>query len=56
MLKVKTALEQLMEERRKSIQLKTALDKANADIEYVAMMADIELEEPETEAGNDGAE
>lgn len=48
MFSVKTVIEQLIEERKKNIQLKNTLEKTSADLEYVAMMADIEIED-ETE-------
>ena len=42
-----------MKERKKNLQLINALEKLVADVEYVAMMADIELEEEaEEEDGN----
>lgn len=56
MFKMKTVKEQLHEVRRENIRLQTALDKTNADVEYIAMMSDIELdagETEETEAEND---
>ena len=40
---------QVLEERQKNAQLQSALDKAVADLEYVAMMTDVELEEDENE-------
>ena len=43
----KSTREQLLEERRKNVQLQAALDKTNSDVEYIAMMTDIELEEDE---------
>lgn len=41
---VKTEKEQLREERQKNERLTAALAKANADLEYIAMMADIDLD------------
>lgn len=53
----KSTREQLLEERRKNAQLQAALDKTNSDVEYIAMMADIELEEDEEmEVEDDGSE
>ena len=37
--------EQLLEERRKNAEIEAALAKATADLEYVAMMSDIEIED-----------
>lgn len=45
----KSTREQLLEERRKNAQLQAALDKTNSDVEYIAMMTDVELEEDEVE-------
>ena len=36
--------EQVMEERRKNAALKTLLDKNSSDIDYIAMMCDVELD------------
>lgn len=38
---------QLMEEKKKNAELQAKLEKTNADIEYLAMMTDVELEETE---------
>ena len=43
MFKMKTVKEQLHEVRRENIRLRTALDKTGADVEYIAMMTDVEL-------------
>lgn len=43
----KSTREQLLEEQRKSAQLKAQLLKTNADLEYLSMMADIEMEQEE---------
>lgn len=40
---------QLMEERKKSIAVKIQTEKNTADIDYLAMMSDIELDTGETE-------
>ena len=45
--------EQVMEERRKNAALKALSDKNTSDIDYIAMMCDVELDEEETEAIND---
>ena len=47
MFKYKGVNEQLLEERKKNASLQAKLNKANADIEYLAMMSDIELEDEE---------
>ncbi|MBR0425825.1 MAG: hypothetical protein IJK01_06875 [Clostridia bacterium] len=55
----KSTKEQLLEERRKNAQLQAALEKTSADVEYIAMMTDVELEEDEpmeTEVENDDAQ
>ena len=49
MFKFKSTKEQLIEERRKNAVLQSALEKTNADVEYIAMMTDIELDEAESE-------
>ena len=36
--------EQVMEERRKNAALKALLDKNASDIDYIAMMCDVELD------------
>lgn len=38
---------QLLEEKKKNAELQAKLAKTNADIEYLAMMTDVELEETE---------
>lgn len=38
---------QLLEEKKKNAALQAKLAKADADIEYLAMMTDVELEETE---------
>lgn len=48
MFAYKTYKEQLHEEKRKSALLQSNVEKANADIEYIAMMTDIALDD-ETE-------
>lgn len=56
MFKYTSLKEQLVEERKKSTLLKEQTDKNASDIDYIAMMSDIELdsgETDETEAEND---
>lgn len=53
--------EQMIEERRKNAQLRAEFEKINADVIYIAMMSDVELEteeetEEETEVKNNGNE
>lgn len=50
----KSIREQLLEERRKSARLEAELNKTNADVEYIAMMTDVEIEDEETEVQDDG--
>ena len=45
MLKVKTVLQQLIDERKKNAFLLIKLEKLLSDMDYVAMMCDVELEE-----------
>ena len=47
MFEMKTLEKQTLDLRRENAKLRTALDKANSDVEYVAMMAGIELETDE---------
>lgn len=49
MFKFKDVKTQLLEERKKNAELQAKLAKTNADVEYIAMMTDIELEETESE-------
>jgi hypothetical protein len=53
MFRYKSIHEQLFEERRKNAKLQAQIAKANADLEYIAMMADIDIEEDETEVTGD---
>lgn len=53
MFKYKGVNEQLLEERKKNASLQVKLNKANADIEYLAMMSDIELEDEEVNINED---
>lgn len=49
MFAMKTVKEQALDLRRENIRLKNALEKTKADVEYIAMMSDIELDSSETE-------
>ncbi len=49
MIKVKSVLQQLIDERKKNASLLFRLEKLLSDMDYVAMMCDIELEEEENE-------
>lgn len=49
MIKVKTVLQQLIDERKKNAVLSGRLEKLISDMDYVAMMCDIELEEEDDE-------
>ena len=40
---------QLLEEKKKNAELQAKLAKTNADVEYIAMMTDVELDETESE-------
>lgn len=44
-----SAREQLVKERQKNVAMQAQIAKANSDIEYLAMMADIEMEQEEDE-------
>ena len=43
----KDTKKQLMEEKKKNAEWQAKLAKTNADVEYIAMMTDVELEETE---------
>lgn len=49
MFEYKDIKRQLLEEKRNNAKLQAKLAKTNADIEYIAMMTDVELEEAESE-------
>lgn len=53
MFQYKEIRAQLMEERSKTALLQAELEKANANIEYIAMMADIELDEENEASDNE---
>lgn len=42
-----SAREQLVKERQKNADMQAQIAKANSDIEYLAMMTDIEMEQEE---------
>lgn len=44
-----SAREQLVKERQKNSAMQAQIAKANSDIEYLAMMTDIEMEQEEYE-------
>ena len=44
MFGMKTIKEQALDLRRENIRLRTVLDKTGADVEYIAMMTDVELD------------
>jgi len=52
----KSTRELLLEERRKNASLQAELAKTNADVEYLAMMADVEMEETEEQEVNEDGE
>jgi hypothetical protein len=56
MFRYKSIHEQLFEERRKNAKLQAQIAKANADLEYIAMMTDVDIEEDETEVTDDDDE
>ena len=45
MLKVKTVLQQLIEERKSNAVLSGLLEKLLSDVDYIAMMCDVSLGE-----------
>ena len=53
MFGMKTLNEQALDLRRENAKLKTDLDKTNADIEYIAMMTDVELDTGSDETEED---
>lgn len=52
MFGIKTIKEQALDLRRDNVRLRTELEKTNSDVDYIAMMSDIELDNSE----NDEAE
>ena len=53
MFKYTSLKEQLVEERKKSTLLKEQTDKNASDIDYIAMMSDMELDSGETDETED---
>lgn len=53
MFKMKTVREQALDLRRENVKLRIELEKTTADVEYIAMMTDVELDtgSDETEEG-----
>lgn len=49
MFKYKSLNQQLIDERKKNVALKEQVDKNASDIDYIAMMPDVELDMDETE-------
>jgi hypothetical protein len=49
MFAMKTIEEQVLDLSCENVKLKSALDKTEADVEYIAMMTDVELDSDETE-------
>ena len=49
MFDFKSTHKQLLEERRKNAQLTAKLNKTTADVEYLAMMTDVEMEEDDAD-------
>ena len=49
MFAFKSIREQLIDERKKSAELQSAITKTNADMEYIAMMTDVDIETDEPE-------
>lgn len=49
MFKFKTVLEQIIDERKENTILCAKLEKVLSDVDYVAMMCDVELEEEKDE-------
>ncbi len=49
MFKVKTILQQLIDERKKNIVLSSEIEKLLSDVDYMAMMCDVDLEEEDDE-------
>lgn len=49
MFEYKSLKQQLIDERNKNVVLKAQSDKNTSDIDYIAMMSDIELDMGETE-------
>ena len=53
MFEMKSIQQQALDLRRENVKLRIELDKTTADVEYIAMMTDVELQTEETEAMED---
>ena len=53
MFAMKTVREQALDLRRENVRLITELEKTNADVEYIAMMTDVELDTGSDETEED---
>ena len=53
MFAMKTIKEQTLDLRRENIRLKAELEKTTADVEYIAMMTDVELDTDNDETEED---
>lgn len=56
MFSFKSTREQLMEERQRSAALQSEVEKSSADIQYIAMMTDVDLDEGVEEVNFNGEE
>ena len=53
MFAMKTIKEQTLDLRRENVRLKAELEKTTADVEYIAMMTDVELDTDTDETEED---
>ena len=53
MFKMKTVREQALDLRRENVKLRIELDKTTADVTYIAMMTDVELDTGSDETEED---
>ena len=53
MFAMKTVKDQLLDQRRENVRLKAELEKTTADVAYIAMMTDIELDTDNDETEED---
>ena len=53
MFGMKTIKEQALDLRRENVKLRIELDKTTADVEYIAMMTDVELDTGSDETEED---
>lgn len=49
MFEMKSIQQQALDLRRENIRLRTELEKTTADVDYIAMMSDIELDNSEND-------